>query len=141
MKGLLFDTNIILDWLLNRAPFSIPATELTGRAARGLIRAYVTATTLNDIFYFLRKAYGIDQARQEIGDLLRLFVVLPVDRATVQAALAGPIRDLEDAIQDAAAERAGIPILVTRDPKGFAGSTRRILDAQAVLDELDRPAP
>ena len=126
----------MLDWILSRSPFDRPATLLAERAAQGLVRACLTATTLTDIFYIARKSVGLDESRRIILDLIRNFEILPVDLDLIRRVLASPILDLEDAIQDVAAERENIPIIVTRDLKGFAHSSRRILDAQSMLAEL-----
>lgn len=77
-------------------------------------------------------------ARQAVADLLVTFEVLPVDLVVLQAALAKPMPDFEDAIQEAAAELANVPVIVTRNTKDFAISSRRVMDAATLVEELDR---
>ena len=52
----MFDTNVILDVLLECPPFSEPAAKLLSRAERGEIQGFVCATTITTIFYLARKA-------------------------------------------------------------------------------------
>ncbi|HEV3259519.1 MAG TPA: PIN domain-containing protein [Gemmataceae bacterium] len=137
----LLDTNIVLDVLCDRQPFVAAAKALWVKVEAGAVRASLTATTLATIFYLVRKQLGAAAARQAVADLLSTFDICPIDRATLQAALSKPMSDYEDAIQDAAAELAGIPVIVTRNPTDFAGSTRRIVDAATLVSELENPSP
>lgn len=135
----LLDTNIVLDVLSDRPPFNEPAKAVWTKVTAGELEASLVATSLTNIFYILRKTLGTDVALEKIGELLSIFEVCPVDGSVLQAALTRPMRDFEDAVQDAAAEFAGITIIVTRNPSDFVGSGRRILDAAALVEELDRP--
>ncbi|HWE36176.1 MAG TPA: PIN domain-containing protein [Isosphaeraceae bacterium] len=133
----LHDINIVIDVLEDRAPFAEPAAALWAKAEARELRASLAATTLTTVYYITRKSRGDDVARRAIADLLRVFDILPVNRAVLEAALVHPSRDFEDAVQDAAAELAGIAVVVTRDPAGFAGSTRRVVDAATFVAELE----
>ncbi len=46
-----------------------------------------------------------------------------VSLSTLRLAATGPGSDLEDDLQIASAVKAGLDAIVTRDPKGFAGSS------------------
>jgi hypothetical protein len=72
-----------------------------------------------------------------IGLILRVFQVAPVDGAVIEEALRLPVVDFEDAVTAAAALASECEYIVTRDPKGFRGSTVRVLSPQAALPILD----
>ena len=137
----LLDTNIVLDVLCDRQPFVVAAKALWLKVEEGEVRASLTATTVAAVFYLVHKQLGAAAARQAVADLLTTFDICPVNRAILQAALSKPMSDYEDAIQDAAAELAGIPLIVTRNPGNFAGSTRRIVDPATLVAELANPQP
>lgn len=64
MKALI-DTNIVLDYLLQREPFFRDADQTFQAINTGQVTGYVTATTLTDIFYISRKHIrSVEQARQ-----------------------------------------------------------------------------
>lgn len=65
----LLDTNIVLDYLLEREPFVGDADALIQTIRTGQIQGYVTATTLTNIFYIARKAKGVEMARQNVSDI------------------------------------------------------------------------
>jgi predicted nucleic acid-binding protein len=137
----LVDTNIVLDVLCNRQPFVTAASALWIKIEQGAVRASIVATTLTTIFYIVRKQLGREVARQAVADLLATFEILAVDRAVLGVALAKTMADFEDAVQDAAAELAGILVIVTKNERDYAGSTRRITDAADLVEELDRDRP
>ena len=84
----LVDTNIVLDFLLQREPFFQDAELLFAAIDAGQIVGYVTATTLTDIFYIARKQTGsIEKARQAISEVLTVMCVCSVDRAILESAL------------------------------------------------------
>jgi len=61
----LIDTNLLLDFLLQREPFFRDADLLFQAIATEQAVGHVTATTLTDIFYISRRhTRSIDQARQ-----------------------------------------------------------------------------
>lgn len=63
----LIDTNILLDYLLDREPFVQDAEALFNTIDSGQVVGYVTATTLTDIFYIARRhTRSIDLARQAV---------------------------------------------------------------------------
>lgn len=58
MRRVLLDTNIVLDFLLQRQPFVTEAEVLWQIIKNGEIQGYVSATTLTNIFYITRKSKG-----------------------------------------------------------------------------------
>ena len=68
----MFDTNVVLDVLLDRPPFSEPVAQLLSQAERGEIQGFACATTVTTIFYLVRKAVGLPDARRHVGDLLSI---------------------------------------------------------------------
>ena len=67
---ILIDTNIVLDVLLNRKPFSKHSAEVFKLAEQGCIKAYLTSNSVTDIVYILRKTYNKDIKK----NLLIMFV-------------------------------------------------------------------
>ena len=115
----LFDTNVVLDLLLDREPFSTTAAQLFSRVEGGEIVGFVCATTVTTIHYLARRAVGNRQARQEVQKLLDLFEVAPVDRGVLEGALASGFADFEDAVLHQAALNVGVGGIVTRNAGDF----------------------
>lgn len=116
---ILFDTNVVLDVLLDREPFSTVAAQLFSGVEQGEIEGYLCATTITTIHYLAAKTVGTQQAAEEISKLLMLFRIAPVTHGVLEAALQLEFPDFEDAVLYEAGRHAGANGLVTRDSNGF----------------------
>ena len=78
----LIDTNIALDFLLEREPVFQDAEMLFQAINDGEVVGYVTATTLTDIFYISRRhTRSVEQAREAVSETLIAMAYIPqVDR-------------------------------------------------------------
>lgn len=133
----LVDTNIILDFLLEREPFFQVADLLFQEINAGRVVGNVTATTLTDILYIARKhTRSVEQARQAILETLTVMVICPVNRAILEAAFVSGLADFEDAIQVFCAIEQGLDAILTRDAKGFLNSSIPVLSIPELLRRL-----
>ena len=132
----LFDTDVVLDLLLDRQPFSTPAADLFSRVERGDIRGYLCATTVTTIHYLAAKVVGTRRARTEVRRLLRLFEVAPVNRPVCEAALTGEFADFEDAVIYEAARHVDVQAIVTRNTRNFKHSVIPIHSPSEMLHLL-----
>lgn len=136
---ILIDTNILLDFLLQREPFRQDAEELFQAINSGQVVGYVTASTLTDIFYIARRhTRSLEQARQAVSEILIVMVICPVNRPILESALASGIADFEDAVQIACAMTQGLEAILTRDTQGFASSPIPVLSVRQLLEQLER---
>ena len=119
---MLFDTNVVLDVLLDREPFATVGAHLFSEVERGALPGYMCATTVTTIHYLMQKALGAEHARQKMRNLMRLFEVAPVNRAVLEAALVSRLIDFEDAVLHETALHVRAEGIVTRDPAGFKGA-------------------
>ena len=133
---LLFDTNIILDTLLAREPFVQTANKLVAAVERSQLEGYLGAATLTTIFYLANRALSTDDARGAVRQLLSLYNVAPVNRATLESALDIGFSDYEDAVLHEAGVQGGVSAIVTRNPKDFKRATLRIYSPEEVVAAL-----
>lgn len=133
---ILLDTNIILDSLLARMPFFEDADRLFQGIRSGQIIGYVTATTLTDIFYIVKKQRNSQIGKQYVSDLLLTLEICAVNQDILKAALALNLDDFEDAVQLACAMNENLDAIITRDLQGFINSPIAILSPGEVLASL-----
>ncbi|MCY4041132.1 MAG: PIN domain-containing protein [Gammaproteobacteria bacterium] len=117
-----FDTNVLVDFFLDREPFAGNATNLIQRAERMEFQGLVCATSVTTVDYLARKAVGLADARDQVAFLLSVLEVVPVYGAPLHAALESSMLDFEDAVIAESSRRANVDYIVTRDTKGFAQS-------------------
>lgn len=115
----LFDTNVILDHLLNRKPFSRIAGELIGMVENGAVIGVLGATTITTIYYLCAKEQGVKKAQKITEMLLSMFEIAPVNRLVLFNAVSAQFSDYEDAVLHEAGMHIGAQAIVTRDMKGF----------------------
>ena len=138
MKRILFDTNVVLDVLLDRQPYVEASAAAWAAVETGILEGMLAAHAVTTIHFLVRKEMGNIKAGRIISAILRVFGVAAVNGAVVQEALQLPFSDFEDAVTVAAARLAGCECIVTRDPKGFRGSPVRSLTPEAVTPLLDK---
>ena len=135
MKAL-FDTNVILDVLLDREPFSEEASILLSKVEQSEIIGFACATTITTIHYLTTKALGQQAATRHIQSLLSLFVIAPVNRVVLENAAASKFKDFEDAVLHEAALHAGAKYIVTRNSSDFEKSKLPVYDPREFLNTL-----
>lgn len=140
MTRLLLDVNVVLDFLLDRAPSAGPARELWARAERKRVEAFIPAHGVTTVFYVAARARDARFARRVLQDILTVAAVAPVDGAVLARAFTLPCPDFEDAVCLAAAEAAGCAMLVTRDPAGYRGAALPIVDPGTAVALLSKEA-
>ena len=123
----LLDVNVILDVLGRREPHFSPAAELWSAIEAGKANGLIAAHTVTTLFYLLQRHTNTQRATAAVRDLMRVFSVAPVDGAVLLEALGLKWKDFEDAVQMAAAARAGAEYLITRNPGDFEGGTVPVL--------------
>jgi len=113
----LIDTNVILDFVLNRVPFAGAAATLFQHIERQTFSAVVSASAITDIFYLLKKE-KVD-AVAFLKDFLSAVDVLGVDKAIIMYALYSGWTDFEDAVQAQVAIENNIDAVITRNTKDY----------------------
>lgn len=131
--NVLFDTNVVLDVLLEREPHIDAASKLFALVDNGCIRGSICTTTATTIYYIAAKSFSSRRARDQIHGLLGLFEVAPVGRDVLDGALDIDFSDYEDAVVHEAARAAGATAIVTRNRDDFANSAIPALDPHELL--------
>lgn len=132
----LFDTNIVLDLLMDRLPYSEAAAELFSRVEGGTITGYLCGTTITTVHYLAAKTIGAPWAQEEIRKLLAFFEVAPVNRHVLESALNADFIDFEDAVIHEAACSVGADALVTRNRKDFRKSRVAVYSSGELVNIL-----
>lgn len=116
---LLFDTNVVLDVMLDREPYAMASAEVLSRAEAGDLTGCICATTVTTIHYLATRALGAERSLAEVRKLLSLFEIAPVNRTVLETALALGFADYEDAVLHEAARQVSAQGIVTRNPRHF----------------------
>jgi len=123
---IVFDTNVVLDVLLDREPYSQTAINLFAAVENKVVEGCLCATTITTVDYLCTIAIGRKPARLAIGRLLELFRCAEVNEVVLKAALASDFSDFEDAVLYHAGIYANADGIVTRNINDFAAADRAI---------------
>lgn len=116
---IVFDTNIVLDILLNREPFVELSANIVSSVENKNIEGYLCATTITTLDYLISKQTNRNVARIEIQKLLNIFEISEVNAKVLDMSLNSGFRDFEDAVQYYSGECCGVNGLVTRNTKDY----------------------
>jgi predicted nucleic acid-binding protein len=131
MKHIYLDTNIIIDLLANRTPWSNDAAILFEAAEQGKVRLYTSSLSFVIIYYVLKKELSPIKLRATLSSLKELISLIAVNDSCIEGALKNKVKDFEDAVQlEAALSQKKISILVTRNPKDFASKRLAIMNSR-----------
>jgi len=115
----LFDTNVILDVLLNREEFIQLSASLVNFVETKKIEGFLCATTLTTIDYLVTKTHNKKTSKFALKSLLSIFQVSQVNKSVLEFALNSNFKDFEDAVQYYSGKCAGINCVVTRNTKDY----------------------
>jgi predicted nucleic acid-binding protein len=118
----LFDTDVLLDVLLDREPFAEASAQLLSLVELARIAGCVASTSVTTIYYLTRKSLGAAKTRRAVEDLLGLLEVAPVNRIVLTQAVASKFADFEDAVIAHAAHESRADVIATRNVKDFKHS-------------------
>ncbi len=133
---IMFDTNVILDVLLDRAPFASEASLLFAAIETGKLQGFISATTVTTIFYLATKVLGQASAKKAVNQLLQMFEVAAVNRTVLEQAVGSGFSDFEDAVLYQSGFHTGVMGIVTRDVKGFKKAQLPIYTPEELLKSL-----
>ncbi len=136
MIKILLDTNIILDVALKRHPHYDHSAALFVKLDEKEFGAYITATTVSDIYYIAKKAKGHQTAIHFLESLLYIVDILGIDKKIILMSLESEFPDFEDAIQSYASEINGIQRIITGNAKDFLNSAIKIQTPIQFLEEI-----
>ncbi len=118
----LIDTNIVLDVLLNRKPFVEDAAEAFKQAEKGQIEAYITASSVTDLVYILRKTFSLSEIKTHLKEMLQFIKIAAITPSIIIGALNKDAPDFEDAVMMECARQSGMEIIITRNKPDFKTS-------------------
>ena len=137
MRQIFIDTNVIIDFLADRSPFSEYAAILFQLAKEMKIKIFISAVSFNNTYYILRKVTSHKKALSLISEIEDYVGIQETNRKILRKAIKSNFNDFEDAIQYySAIELGAIDIITTRDLKGFKKSELPVLSPETTVKLL-----
>jgi predicted nucleic acid-binding protein len=123
MTDIFIDTDVIIDFLIDREPHSREAAIIFTLIEQKKLKGYVSSLTFSNLYYILRKIESHIKVIAKLDSISRLLTILKVDQQIIKFAIASGFPDFEDSIQyNCALDYKKIDVLITRNIKDYKGS-------------------
>ena len=137
MKKIFVDTNIIVDLIADRKPFSKFAIDLFSKAENKKIRLFTSSHSIATTHYLLKKYIEEKDLRNILYDLTDYITIIPIEGETIKKGLRSKHKDFEDALQIICANSIEkIDCIVTRNIKDFKECEITVLTPDELYNKL-----
>jgi predicted nucleic acid-binding protein len=120
MKKVFVDTNIFIDLIADRRPFSKFAIDIFEKAESKKVKLYTSSHIFATTYYLLKKYIEEKEMRNILTNLLEYVSLVAVDSDIIKRSLKSKYKDFEDAIQIYAAHSVeNIDYIVTRNLRDY----------------------
>ena len=134
MKTIFLDTNVIIDFLADRKPYSDEAALLFHQSLTGKLTIHVSALSFNNIYYILRRQYSHNECIKMLQTLSEWTTILDASKKIIIKSLQSDFSDFEDALQYfTALSHSAIEFIVTRNTKDFKKSKLPVMTPAELL--------
>lgn len=123
VSKLFIDSDVVIDFFTDREPFANPASEIFELNEQGILELYVSAVSINNIYYIVRKYLDHKKAIQVIEELIEMVQLAGTTKLEIIQALKNSFKDFEDSIQYSTALTIdGIEAIITRNVRDYEKS-------------------
>ena len=120
---LFIDSDVVIDFFTDREPHVNPASELFELNEKGEIKLHLSAVSINNIYYIVRKYLGHKKTLQVVEELTDMIEIIGTTKKEIIQALENDFKDFEDSIQySSALTIEGIEAIITRNVKDYRNS-------------------
>jgi predicted nucleic acid-binding protein len=137
MKKIFVDTNIIIDLIADRKPFSKFAVEIFNKAEDQQLKLFTSSHSIATTHYLLKKYIDEKELRNVLYNLLDFIQVIPVDLDIIKKGLKSKHKDFEDAIQMLCSYSIEkMDCIVTRNIKDFRDCEIPVVSPDALVKKI-----
>ncbi len=141
MENVFIDTDIIVDFLTDRKPFSFESAKIFSLIDQKKIKGCVSSLSFSNLYYVLRKFGTHKKVISSLQELSELVDILKVNSDIVKSALTSDFKDFEDSIQYfAAQEHKKADCIITRNIKDYKDSSLPVMTPETFLVTFENTA-
>jgi predicted nucleic acid-binding protein len=139
MTDLFIDTDVIIDFIIDRQPFSREAAQVFTLIDQKKIKGYTSALCYSNLYYVLSKYATHKKVITMLNELSELVGILKVVDYIIKASLASDFTDFEDAIQYyTAQEYKRIDVIITRNIKDYKKSSLPVMTPETFMKTYEQ---
>ena len=131
VNKILIDTNVLLDYLLEREPFFQDAKKVILSCTDGETSGCIASHSIPNMFFILRKDYNAKERREVLLNLCKIFDVEGIDKAKLISGLQNDnFSDFEDCLQMECAKSYKADYIITRNVSDYVTSEVKAITPQ-----------
>lgn len=129
MKYNLFvDSDVVIDFFTDREPHANPASELFELSEQENVSLYLSAVSINNIYYIVRKFLGHKKTLEVIETLTEMTEIIGTTKTEIITALRNDFPDYEDSVQySSALTIKKLDAIITRNIKDYRNSSIAVM--------------
>lgn len=137
MKKIFVDTNILVDLIADRRPFSKFAIQIFSTAEDKKIKLYTSSHSIATTHYLLKKFIDEKDLRDVLLNIIDYVNVIPIDIDVIKKGLKSKHKDFEDALQIYSAYSIEkMDCIVTRNIKDFKDSDIPVFSPDELIKNI-----
>lgn len=117
------DSDVVIDFFTDREPHANAASELFELNELGSVKIYISAVSVNNIYYIVRKFLGHKKTIEVIELLNEMTEIIGTTKSEIVSVLKNNFSDYEDSVQYSSALTVNdLDAIITRNTKDFKNS-------------------
>lgn len=137
MKKIFIDSDVILDFLLDRKPFNNAIAQILELANNNEFKISVSPITITNLNYIIGRLENKRKANSKTKKILKLVSIESVGQTEIDQAIESKFKDFEDAVQNYCAANSKHKLIITRNVKDYKESELAILTPTEFLVQMN----
>ena len=133
MQRIFLDTNAVIDFLGERAPFYNSVAKILTLADKKKIKIFTSPIAIATTHYILMKFENSKSALEKIRKFKVICSISTMNDSVVDKAISSNFSDFEDALQYFSAVETKCDIIITRNEKDFKNALIPVMNAENYL--------
>jgi len=138
MNKIYLDSDVLLDLLLDRDPFSDDIANIIEDSIIFGIQLYTSPISITNINYIIEKLETRNKADLKTKKILKIVKIENVGQEEIHQSSRSKFKDFEDGVQNFCAENSGHKIIITRNTKDYKESNLSILTPIEYLAKIKK---
>lgn len=125
---LFVDSDVVIDFFTDREPHANPSSELFDLNEHGNVKIYLSAVSINNIYYIVRRFLGHKKTIEVVELLTDMTEIVGTTKKEIIQALKNNFSDYEDSIQySSALTIKNLDAIITRNIKDYRNSSIAVM--------------
>ena len=125
---LFVDSDVVIDFFTDREPHANPASELFELNEQKKVTIFLSAVSINNIYYIVRRFLGHKKTIEVVETLTEMTEIVGTTKKEIIEALKNNFSDYEDSVQYSSALTInGLDAIITRNIKDYKNSSIAVM--------------